>query len=464
MSKSPLHTPGWHAKEFRAPESIVGSDYFELELRGNVARHRGPAFAKIFGLGALFVLAGWAALTSIYILLHDDLLSAALQERQYMQAGYEDRIAGLRGEIGEITGQLMLNEDRFDDKVSQIRERQSLLESRQNLISALASDPRQLRVTSIVDRSREDVTASTEPVHDRVSENSSQDAQGGPPGPGTIRLAFSAPSFPRTVSRLPFTSLGDTGLPPQPLNRADADLQQLVSNQNSMETEQFSELTRMGEDAEMAIRILADAITRIGFNPRLALETLNATTAAPNVSAEQPARVQVAPTPLSPATNFELQLQRVRARLDQADALFLAALQYPIRRPLPMSNNITSPYGSRIDPFRRTSRFHSGVDIRGPSGFPVKATAGGIVVSAGRAGGYGLRVEISHGAGLTTRYAHMSAIDVREGQRISAGDIVGKVGSTGRSTGPHLHYEVRRAGNTIDPMRMVQAGEELLVN
>jgi murein DD-endopeptidase MepM/ murein hydrolase activator NlpD len=443
---------------------MVGSDYFELELRGNVAQHRGPAFAKILGLGALFVLAGWAALTSIYILLHDDLLSAALQERQHMQAGYEDRIAGLRGEIGAITGQLMLNEDQFEVKVSRIRERQSLLESRQNKLSTLANDPRQLRAASIADRSRAEVTGSTEPAHDRVSENSSQDAQGGPPGPGTIRLAFSAPSFPRTVSRLPFTSLGETGLPPQPLNRADADLQKLVSNQNSLESEQFAELTRMEEDAESAIRILTDTITRIGFTPRLALDSLNAAAPSSYISSGQPARVQVTPTPITPATNFDLQLQRVRARLDRANALFLASLQYPIRRPLPAEKTITSPYGSRIDPFHRRLSFHSGVDIRAPSGFPVRATAAGIVVSAGNAGGYGLRVEVSHGAGLITRYAHMSAIDVREGQRISAGDIVGKVGSTGRSTGPHLHYEVRRAGNTIDPMRMVQAGEELLVN
>lgn len=464
MSNTPLHTPGWHAKEFRAPESKIGSDYFELELRGNVARHRGPALAKILGLGALFVLAGWAALTSIYILLHDDLLSAALQERQHMQAGYEDRIAGLRGEIGAITGQLMLNEDQFDVKLSRIRERQSLLESRQDRLSTLANDPRQLRLANIVDRSREDITGSTEPAHDRVSENSSQDAQGGPIGSGTIRLAFTVPSFPRTVSRLPFSSLGDTGLPPQPLNRADADLQRLVSDQKSLETDQFSELTRMEEDAESAIQILTDAITRIGFTPRSALDSLNSAAATSYVSTGQPARMQVTPMPLSPATNFESQLQRVRARLDQANTLFLASLQYPIRRPLPAEQTISSPYGSRIDPFHRRPSFHSGIDIRAPTGLPVQATAAGVVVSAGNAGGYGLRVEVSHGAGLVTRYAHMSTIDVREGQRISAGDIVGKVGSTGRSTGPHLHYEIRRAGNTIDPMRMVQAGEELLIN
>ncbi len=381
-----------------------------------------------------------------------------------MQAGYEDRIAGLRGEIGAITGQLMLNEDQFDVKVRRIRERQSLLESRQNQISALANDPRQLRAAGIVDRSREDVTGSAPPARDQYSENSSKDAQGGPLSPGTIRLAFTATSIPRTVSRLPFTSLDDAGLPPQPLNRADADLLQLVTNQNSMETGQFAELLQMEEDAEAAIRILSDTITRIGFTPRSALNSLDATETSSYISPEQSLRIRVAPTPLTLVNNFELQLERIRARLEQADTLFLVSQQYPVRRPLPAANRITSPYGSRTDPIHRRQSFHSGIDIRAPSGFPVRATAAGIVISAGNAGNYGLRVEVSHGDGLITRYAHMSAIDVREGQRIAAGDIVGKVGSTGRSTGPHLHYEIRRAGNTIDPMRMVRAGDELLIN
>ena len=462
MSTTPLHTPGWHAEEFRAPDSLVETDYFELELRGNVARQRGPAFAKLFGFCALFLLAGWAALTSIYILLHDDLLSASVLERHHMQAGYEQRIAGLRGEIGIITGQLMLNEDQFDIKVNRIRQRQTLLESRQNHISELVNDPRLVRATGIADQARGDITGSTAPAREQVSENPLQNAQGGPLGPGIIRLSFSSPSGLRTVSRLPFTSLGETGLPLQPQNRADIDLMLLVSNQNKMETEQFAALTRMEEDAEAAIQLVSSTITRIGFSPRSAIESLNAI--APIISPEEPPLVQVAPMPIASRNNFDLQLQRVRTRLGQAEALYRAVLQYPVRRPLSTSHAITSRYGSRRDPFHHRLAFHGGVDFRAESGVPVRATADGVVVKASYSGGYGRLVEISHGFGLSTRYAHMSSISVRLGEQISAGDVIGKVGSSGRSTGPHLHYEVRRGGNSVDPLRMLRVGDEILVN
>jgi murein DD-endopeptidase MepM/ murein hydrolase activator NlpD len=105
--------------------------------------------------------------------------------------------------------------------------------------------------------------------------------------------------------------------------------------------------------------------------------------------------------------------------------------------------------------------FHSGMDFRAISGSSVHATANGTVTEAGYNGGYGNMVEIDHGNGLSTRYGHMSQILVTVGQKISIGDIVGKVGSTGRSTGPHLHYEVRRNGSAINPAGFLTIGREV---
>ena len=98
------------------------------------------------------------------------------------------------------------------------------------------------------------------------------------------------------------------------------------------------------------------------------------------------------------------------------------------------------------------------MDFRAAVGTRVHATAPGIVVKAGPSGGYGRMVEIDHGNGFSTRYAHLSVILVEPGQRIKTGDIVGESGSTGRSTGPHLHYEVRRNGDATDPLRFLTAG------
>ncbi|MBE3562869.1 MAG: peptidoglycan DD-metalloendopeptidase family protein [Hydrogenibacillus schlegelii] len=117
----------------------------------------------------------------------------------------------------------------------------------------------------------------------------------------------------------------------------------------------------------------------------------------------------------------------------------------------PAAGRVTSGFGFRLDPFTRTQRFHEGVDFAHAVGTPVVATAKGTVVFAGRDGGYGLMVEIDHGGGLSTVYAHLSAIAVRVGETVDKGAVIGRMGNTGRSTGPHLHYEVRRYGRPVDP-------------
>jgi murein DD-endopeptidase MepM/ murein hydrolase activator NlpD len=128
---------------------------------------------------------------------------------------------------------------------------------------------------------------------------------------------------------------------------------------------------------------------------------------------------------------------------------------------VPAGAEMTSGFGPRLDPFVKQYAFHSGVDLRGEPGERVRATAAGRVAVASYQGGYGLMVEIDHGNGLTSRYGHLSAIDVSEGELVETGTIVGHIGTTGRSTGPHLHYEVRVAGEAVDPERYLHAGARL---
>ncbi len=118
---------------------------------------------------------------------------------------------------------------------------------------------------------------------------------------------------------------------------------------------------------------------------------------------------------------------------------------------------LTSGFGLRADPFTGARREHDGVDLGAPEGSPIRASAGGVVVSAGPRGGYGLAVEIDHGHGLTTLYGHASRLLVSAGQEVRAGEEIGEVGSTGRSTGPHLHFEVRVGGRAVDPARALKA-------
>jgi murein DD-endopeptidase MepM/ murein hydrolase activator NlpD len=122
---------------------------------------------------------------------------------------------------------------------------------------------------------------------------------------------------------------------------------------------------------------------------------------------------------------------------------------------------ITSGYGVRLDPFKKRPASHHGIDFAGPAGAKIYSANDGVVKRAGRVGAYGLLVEIDHGASISTRYGHLSKILVEKGQKIRKGQVIGVQGSTGRSTGAHLHYEVRFQGATINPKNFLKAGKHV---
>ena len=123
----------------------------------------------------------------------------------------------------------------------------------------------------------------------------------------------------------------------------------------------------------------------------------------------------------------------------------------------------TSGFGVRSDPFGAGAARHMGIDLAGPVGTPIYATADGVVSSAGwHNGGYGNLIKIDHGRGIETRYAHLSSIAIRPGQRVKRGDLIGRMGSTGRSTGSHLHYEVRIDGRAVNPIPFMRSTDYLL--
>lgn len=117
---------------------------------------------------------------------------------------------------------------------------------------------------------------------------------------------------------------------------------------------------------------------------------------------------------------------------------------------------LSSNFGNRSDPFNGRARMHQGIDIRGPLGTPIYATADGVVSRSEWANGYGNLVEINHGNGMETRYGHLSRLIAQPNERVKRGQLIGLMGSTGRSTGSHLHYEVRIAGNAVNPMPYLQ--------
>ena len=123
---------------------------------------------------------------------------------------------------------------------------------------------------------------------------------------------------------------------------------------------------------------------------------------------------------------------------------------------------VTSSFGYRRDPFTGRAAMHKGLDFRGPMGAPIYAAAKGRVTFVGRKSGYGNVVEITHGNGMMTRYAHMSKFRSRVGQQVAAGDVIGAIGSTGRSTGPHLHFEVRINDRAVNPRPLLETAPDVL--
>ena len=146
--------------------------------------------------------------------------------------------------------------------------------------------------------------------------------------------------------------------------------------------------------------------------------------------------------------------QQVRAAFTawkKLDTPGVSAIAIPSVQPVDKLH-FTSNFGIRSDPFQHTARMHAGVDIPGAIGTPIYATADGTIATAHRQGGYGNLVEVDHGKGIATRYGHLSSIVVQEGSHVVRGQLIGLMGSTGRSTGSHLHYEVRIDGHAVNPV------------
>ena len=159
--------------------------------------------------------------------------------------------------------------------------------------------------------------------------------------------------------------------------------------------------------------------------------------------------------------SIDPRFERLGLSLARMEALDRSLAGIPQYRPANVEM-LTSSYGVRRDPFTGAAAMHSGLDFRGPIGAPIYAAATGKVSYVGQRSGYGTVVEISHGNGLVTRYAHMSRFASRVGQEVAPGDVIGAIGSTGRSTGPHLHFEVRINGRAVNPRPFLEAAPHVL--
>jgi murein DD-endopeptidase MepM/ murein hydrolase activator NlpD len=184
--------------------------------------------------------------------------------------------------------------------------------------------------------------------------------------------------------------------------------------------------------------------------------------AAPRLSSIQGGEpYQPADAPGGPLANANPQFRTLFMNWKQMGEASHSRIAVPSQKPVERAV-FTSGFGTRSDPFGGYTAMHAGIDLAGPVGTPIYAAADGIVDRAGWANGYGNLVELDHGKSIQTRYGHLSAILVTTGQHVRRGDLIARMGSTGRSTGSHLHYEVRLDGHAVNPVPFLQSSDYML--
>jgi murein DD-endopeptidase MepM/ murein hydrolase activator NlpD len=390
-------------------------------------------------IGTVSLLGMWSAATATYFAFRDDVLTRLIARQAEMQYAYEDRIAELRAKVDRTTSRQLLDQEQFDQKLDQIMKRQTTLESR---ATALGTIP-DAQVTGSIRPSARGASAATEA------------APSGTPKPSPISdtVIFVAPPDreARLESRAPIIA---NAQPNQfaKIQGVDNVLVRLQASLDQVEGRQMAALSAVEDGMESRVRRMRGVFTDLGLDmAQLEAATPRAGMGGPFV-----------PVKLSPnATAFERQLSRINITRAQVERLNRTLALVPYRKPVVGEVEFTSGFGVRSDPFLGRPAMHTGLDFRAATGDPVRATANGKVASSGWAGGYGRMVEIDHGNGLSTRYGHLSEISVKVGDTIKIGQVIGAVGSTGRSTGPHLHYETRIDGEAVDPQKFLRAGVRL---
>ena len=458
---------------------LPNSHYFFSLARGENIRTFALRPAMLWALvGLLPALALWSAGTGLFLAFHDDMLGALVARQAEMQNAYEDRLADARSTLDRVTSRQLLDQNSFEGKVHELLSRQAQLEQRGSIVAALVSSE---TTASIPERGRARPLVARAPASALSAFGAISTASDGDSVPDSAK-AFAPIDPPAAATR---------GAKPRPVDepRAAADPRDHASLllKNAGGQPGADEIANAANDPDMAaprrLNLIAYSLDRLEKRQVAALGQLGAVAergaarlraifASAGFEADRltaPAGAKAAmggpyiPAKIDPdAPAFDKAVYRAERALIAQDRLIRVAPYMPLRRPLTGEANVTSPFGYRADPFLGRAALHPGVDLVQEYGAPIRATGAGKVIHAGPFGGYGNMVEIDHGNGLTTRYGHMSAVLVEEGQDVKPGDELGRLGSTGRSTGPHLHYEVRQDGEPVDPTRFLHAGEGLM--
>lgn len=349
--------------------------------------------------GGFSVLLATNALTLIGFLMAPDISRLFSGQSDSILTAYEDRISQLRREVDRLQSRHYVQAGDINLQLQDLAQTQELLLEQHQYVRQLADKAAALGIETEV--------AQTD----------------------------AAPEEPLLVSSL---SSGD----------AASEIAAATAGVNRMMEESRLALASLTEEASTRTDEIMTTLAGIGIRPKL--PSLDAVGGPLLPAMDGPE----SSTLIDDANNVAAALERYKAARGAADLA-------PVHRPLATAARTSSTFGNRKDPFTGRLAFHSGIDYAAPHGSKVLSAGAGTVTFVGQISGYGNVVEVTHANGLVTRYGHLSGFLAKEGQKVSTGTPIAKVGSTGRSTGPHLHFEVRRSDTAVDPARFLNAGQAL---
>ena len=404
------------------------------------------------------ITAGYLGATG-YLVYRDQFLSENQLRQIAMQQDYEARIAALRDEIDRINSRQIVGRELVEAKLDRLLDRKASLDERHELLDELLDQARQAGISPPVvgpapepkPMRKSDALGAIDDAVDPIVTGSIEVDSSGKLALASIGLRLTDAAFLGAAAELPAPETAIALNDQDPASAGEFD--RISHDFGVLEARQSDTLALLASKTEQKATQISRLLGGLGYD------------------AEQLARTsgedaEAVGGPYIPATDvtdlpFEQRVEAIQRLIERLNALRSGLDLVPLAKPIRGDAHMTSRFGVRLDPFLRSPAMHAGIDFKASYGHPVVATADGVVIRAGRAGGYGKMVEIDHGHGVTTRYAHLSSISVAEGDKIHVGQKIGKLGSTGRSTGPHLHYETRVNGSAVNPLKFLEAGRKI---
>lgn len=409
-----------------------------------------PATQAIALTGGTFLLAWTIVATAV--MLMDSISAGSGREQALMQQGlYEERLNALSTDRDLRAAEAARSQERFNLALDQVSDMQARLlaseDSRRELETGIDVIQNTLRRTI---KERDAARADTAQATLALAE------QGGSVSTEVGRIRD-------TIATLEFltSALGATA--------KDRDAQELDAaaareSVVAMEIEQRG--AELRNDAifaklEEAVTISMDPLDKMFRDAGMSPEDLLDQVRKGYSGQGGPLSPLTLSTKSSPPSAEEIRAKAILSDLDKMNLYRIAAFNTPFAKPVLSAYRTTSPFGFRNDPKGAGNRMHEGTDMAAPYGTPIYATADGVVTFAGWDDAYGRLVKIKHAFGIETRYAHQAQLRVEVGQKVSRGDRIGDMGSSGRSTGNHVHYEVRFNGKAVNPMTFIKAARDV---